>query len=198
MKRLLAILLACCTLVSCSPRDFLTRRLAADLIATSDAFTAPQQFWLRTGILSNRDYAAPEYLVLQRRGWIVGSNTPCPPEVAPPPCQDVSLTPLGVDAFHEILKGADPGKQSFSVPIARRELVSITGISKNGNTADVEFTFQWMPTSEVGAALITSGLLYRSTVGFEHFDDGWRVKQGNSVRSNQSLDDALKSALPTS
>ena len=198
MNKLVATFLACCVLTSCSPRDYLTRRLAADLIATSEAFTATQQFWLRTGILANKDYAAPEYLVLQRRGWIVGSGAPCPPEAGPPPCWDVSLTPLGVDAFHEILKGADPGKQSFSVPVARRELVAITGISKNGNTADVEFTFQWVPTSEVGAALITSGLQYRSTVGFEHFDDGWRVKQGNSTHSNQSLDDALKAAMPTS
>jgi len=198
MKRIVSTLLALCLFAACSPRDYLTRRLAADLIATSDAFAAPQQFWLRTGIVSNRDYAAPEYLVLQRRGWIVGSSTPCPPEVSPPPCWDVSLTPLGVDAFHDILKGADPSKQSFSVPVAKRELVSITGISKNGETADVEFTFQWIPTSEVGAALTTSGVQYRAIVGFRRFDDGWRVTQGATTRSNQSLDDALKGAVPVS
>jgi len=33
-------------LLSCSPRDFLTRRLAADLISASPAFTEPQVFWL--------------------------------------------------------------------------------------------------------------------------------------------------------
>jgi hypothetical protein len=198
MKRILPTLLLLLLLFACSPRDYLTRRLAADLIATSDAFTVPQQFWLRTGIISNRDYAAPEYLVLQRRGWIAGSAAPCPAQVGPPPCWDVVLTPLGVDTFHDLLKGSDPSKQSFSVPVAKRDLVSVTGISKSGNTADVEFTFQWVPTSEVGAALITSGLQYRSTVGFRKFDDGWRVLQGAAGRSNQSLDDALKMAVPSS
>jgi hypothetical protein len=192
------MLLLLVPLLACSPRDYLTRRLAADLIATSDAFTVPQQFWLRTGVISNRDYAAPEFLVLQRRGWIAGTAAVCPPQVGPPPCWDVVLTPLGVDAFHDLLKGADPSKHSFSVPVAKRDLVSITGISKNGNIADVEFIFQWVPTSEVGAALITSGLQYRSTVGFRKFDDGWRVMQAGATRSGQSLDDALKTAVPSS
>lgn len=198
MKRIVLTLSLLGILSACSPRDYLTRRLAADLIVTSDAFQTPQQFWLRTGVISNKDYAAPEYLVLQRRGWITGSAASCPPQVGPPPCWDVVLTPLGVDAFHDILKGADLSKKSFSVPIAKRDLVSITGISKNGDMADVEFTFQWVPTSEVGAALITSGLQYRSTVGFRKFDDGWRVVQGNSMRTNQSMDDALKTAVPSS
>src|SRR5271157_4287761 len=35
--------------VACSPRDFLTRRLASDLIASSDTFKSAQQFGLRTG-----------------------------------------------------------------------------------------------------------------------------------------------------
>src|ERR1700686_5942981 len=57
---------------ACSPRDFLTRRLASDLIASSDTFKNTQQFGLRTGVISNKDYLSPEYLVLQRRGWITG------------------------------------------------------------------------------------------------------------------------------
>ena len=43
-------------LSSCSPRDFLTRRLAGDLIAASDTFRASQRFQLRTGVISNQDY----------------------------------------------------------------------------------------------------------------------------------------------
>jgi hypothetical protein len=198
MKSLSLTLLMIWVFTACSPRDYLTRRLAADLIAGSEAFNEPQQFWLRTGIISNKDYTAPEYLVLRHRGWIIGSSGPCPPEVSPPPCWDVSLTPLGVDTFHDILKDADPSKQSFSIPVARRELVAVTGISKSGNDADVEFTFQWVATSEVGAALTTSGLRYRSTVAFKRFDDGWRVVQANMTRDNQSLEDALKTAVPTS
>ncbi len=58
---------------ACSPRDFLTRRLASDLIASSDTFKSTQQFGFRTGVISNKDYISPEYLVLQRRGWITGA-----------------------------------------------------------------------------------------------------------------------------
>src|SRR5579862_7163400 len=61
-------------LVSCSPRDYLTRRLATDLISASDAFKTPTQFGLRTGIVSNKDYVSPEYLILQQHGWISAST----------------------------------------------------------------------------------------------------------------------------
>ena len=59
MRRTLALsscLASLLLLSSCSPRDFLTRRLAADLISTSETFRAQQQFELRTGIISNEDY----------------------------------------------------------------------------------------------------------------------------------------------
>ena len=46
-------------LTSCSPREFLTRRLATDLISASDAFKTPQQFALQTGVVSNKDYVPP-------------------------------------------------------------------------------------------------------------------------------------------
>jgi hypothetical protein len=88
-------------LCACSPRNFLTRRLAADLIASSDAFKASQLFWLRTGVISNKDYLSPDYLVLQHRGWISGTKHACPVGLAPPPCWDVMLTPSGVDTFQE-------------------------------------------------------------------------------------------------
>ena len=61
-----------CLTVACSPRDFLTRRLATDLIAGSETFKMTQLFWLRTGVISNKDYTSPEYLVLRRHGWITG------------------------------------------------------------------------------------------------------------------------------
>jgi hypothetical protein len=182
--------------VSCSPRDFLTRRLAADLIADSDAFKAQQQFWLRTGVISNKDYLSPEYLVLQHRGWIAAVTVPCTPAIAPPPCWDVALTPMGVDAFRGLISSSAAVSQYFSVPTARRELVAITGISKNGNLADVDFSWKWVALNEVGAALYTGGVHYKSTVAFQHYDDGWRLVEGSAPKSNQGLDDALQNAEP--
>ena len=190
---LLAILF-CVT--ACSPRDFLTRRLATDLIAASEAFKSPQQFWLRTGIVSNKDYLSPDYLVLQRHGWITGANVPCTPNLAPPPCWDVALTPLGVETVRELVTNESTGRQYFAIPVARRQLLGITGIAKNGNVADVNFQWRWAALNEVGAALYAGDVQYDSAVVFTHYDDGWRLTESNLPKSAPNLDDALKNALP--
>jgi hypothetical protein len=180
---------------ACSPRDFLTRRLAADLIAGSETFKATQQFSLRTGIVSNKDYLSPEYLVLRRQGWITGSNVACA-KVAPPPCWEVALSPIGVETFRGLIPSDVAVAEYISVPVARRQLLAVTDISKNGNVADVDFQWKWVPVNEVGAALYSGGVPYNSTVGFRHYDDGWRLLEGSPPKSNQDLDDALKNAEP--
>ena len=190
-----------CLAAACSPRDFLTRRLAADLIAGSDTFKAPQAFELHTGIISSKDFSSPEYLVLQRRGWITGANVRCPPTpgtrvTGPPACWEVVLTPLGVDAFRDLVPGSAADSEAFSVPAASRALVAVTGISKDGNLAEVEFQWKWAPLNEVGAALYAGGMRYNSAVAFRHYDDGWRLVEASSPKSNQGLDDALKNAEP--
>jgi hypothetical protein len=196
MRKVSLILTLLCFSVACSPRDFLTRRLASALIASSEVFAAPQQFWLRIGPVSGKDYSSPQYLVLQHRGWIVGSSTPCPPEITPPPCYEVALTPAGVDAFHDLIRGTETGKEYFSIPTARRELVAVTGISESANLADVEFTWKWVPLNEVGSALNVGSLQYKSTVSLKHYDDGWRLIEANAARSGQPMDEALKNSDP--
>ena len=181
--------------ISCSARDFLTRRLAADLIASSTAFQTAEQISIHTGILSSKDYPAPAYLTLQHHGWITATNANCPPQLAPPPCWDVVLTPAGVEAIRPLLSAADIDKPAFTFPAARRQVLEITGISKQGNTADVEFTWHWIALNEVGAAFYSSDPHFRSTAGFREFDDGWRVIQ-TTPHSGQSLEDALKNAEP--
>jgi len=59
----------------------------------------------------------------------------------------------------------------------------------------VEFLWHWVAMNEVGSALYDSGVRYRSTVGFRNFDDGWRL-QGEPLRNNQSLDEALRNSQP--
>jgi len=210
MQRLrIPLVVAClCFTIACSPRDFLTRRLAATLIGGSDTFKTGQQFWLRTGVISNKDYSSPEYLVLQRRGWITGASVPCADEAAPKPsangprtpappqCWDVALTPLGIETFRDLLPNNTAPSRYFSVPAARRELVAITGISKDGGSAEVDFTWKWVPLNEVGSALYQGSVEYNSTASFRHYDDGWRVIEGSAARSNQSLEDGLKNAVP--
>jgi hypothetical protein len=185
-----------CLAVACSPRDFLTRRLAADLIAGSETFKLTQQFWLRTGVISNRDYSSPEYLLLRRRGWITGNTVACPPEITPPPCWDLVITPLGVDVLRDWVAASAANAQYISVPVAQRELLGVTGIRKNGNVADADFQWKWTPVNEVGSALYPRAAEYKSTVGFVRYDDGWRVVEGGASRNSQSLNEALKNAEP--
>jgi hypothetical protein len=191
---LLAVLF--CLILGCSPRDFLTRRLAADLISASDAFKAPQVFWLSTGIVSNKDFSSPDSMVLQRHGWIIGTEETCPAGIDPPPCWDVVLTPLGVDTIRPLISTALPGNGPIGIQVASRELLSISGIAKAGNFADVEFTWRWASINPVGEALYDGGVHYRSTVGFRGYDNGWRVVVQN-VPSNQPLEEALRNAQPT-
>jgi hypothetical protein len=181
-------------LSSCSPRDYLTRRLAADLIAGSDAFRTTQMLQMHTGVLSNKDYLSPDYLALQHKGWISATKANCPSSVEPP-CVDVTLTPAGVDTFQTLVTPGEAEKQFFSIPAARRELVAVTGISKQANVASVEFTWRWASLNEVGAAIYPGDSRYRSSAAFRSYDDGWRVVVG-SVRAGQPLDDALKNSEP--
>jgi hypothetical protein len=135
-------------------------------------------------------------MVLQHRGWIIGTEKKCPPGVDPPPCWEVVLSPLGVDTFRPLISDTSPGIAPMSLQVARRELVSITGISKAGTFADVEFTWRWVALNPVGSALYDEGVHYRSTVGFRSYDDGWRVVN-ETVKPSQPLEDALRNAEPT-
>ncbi len=185
-----------CVLAACSPRDFLTRRLAGDLIAGADTFKATQQFWLRTGVIANKDYTSPEYVTLRRRGWITGNVAPCPSDVSPAPCWDVVITPLGVDVLRDWVSASAASSQYIRVPVAQRELMRVTGIRRNGNDADVDFQWRWVAVNDVGGALYAKNTEYNSTVGFAHYDDGWRVMESGSSRNYQSLGEALKNADP--
>jgi hypothetical protein len=180
-------------LTGCSPRDFLTRRLATDLIAASTAFNAPQQFVLRTGIVSSKDYPSPEYLVLQNRGWISAGTVACMPGLAPPPCWNMLLTPSGVETVRSIIPAGQTDKSSMSIPVAKRELVGVIGIAKQDNSADVEFEWKWVPLNEIGQALYSRDLRYKASVECRKYDDGWRVLE-NGTHSGQPMDDALKTS----
>lgn len=181
-------------LAGCSPRDFLTRRLAADLISTSEELKAQQQFILRTGILSSKDYPSPEYLVLQHHGWISATTIACSQGLTPPPCWNILLTPSGVETVRALSpedQAAD--KSSLSISVAKRQFDGVTGISKQENSADIEFEWRWVPLNEIGEALYSRDLRYKSTVGFRKYDDGWRIVE-SAPHPGQTLEEALKNA----
>ena len=193
-KRPLLVLLLL-PLTACSPRDFLSRRLATDLIAASPEFTRQQQLVIKTGVVSNKDYISPEFVVLQHHSWVTANAVKCPPGLDPAPCWDVSLTPAGVDTIHLLVHDDEATKPAIEVPAARREILDVSGISKQGSVADVEFTWKWVPLNEIGAAFYAEEQHYRSLVQVRQFDDGWRVA-ASTMRSGQSLEDALSNAQP--
>ncbi|MGA6982143.1 MAG: hypothetical protein WBZ11_11375 [Candidatus Sulfotelmatobacter sp.] len=182
-------------LTACTPRDFLTRRLAADLIAGSSTFRAAQELQVHTGIVSNNDYLLPESTAFQHQGWITAIHAVCPQEITPPPCWNLTLTPSGVETIQALIPPNDATKNSFDILAARRELIAVTGISKQGNTAEVEFTWHWNPLNEIGASVYHPDVHYRSMAAFRHFDDGWRISRG-TPHPAQSFEDSLKSAEP--
>jgi len=55
--------------------------------------------------------------------------------------------------------------------------------------------WRWTPLNEVGSAIYSADLRYRSTVAFRSYDDGWHLVQAQ-FRSGQTIDDALKNAEP--
>ena len=193
-KKLILSLVGVLLLSACTPRDFLTRRLATDLISASEPFKALQQFPLQTGTVANKDYMSPEYIVLQQHGWIAANKATCPPTQTPP-CWEVLLTPSGVDTVRSLVPAEEADKSLLFIPVAKRELLAVSGISKQGNVADVDFQWRWVPLNEVGSALYSSDVHYISTVGFRDYDDGWRLVQ-SAPHSGQTMDDAIKNAEP--
>jgi len=190
----LAPLLFAVLLTACSPRDFLTRRLATDLISASPELKSAQQFALRTGIVTSKDYPSPEYLVLQHHGWISATTIACTPGLAPPPCWNILLTPSGVETVRALIPEQGE-KSSIALPVARRELVGVTGIARQDNWADVDFEWKWSPLNEIGEALYSRDVRYKSSVGFRKYDDGWRIIE-SAVHPAQTMDGALKNAEP--
>src|SRR5260221_11816873 len=148
LLRALLCLLVLCLDLACSPRDFLTRRLAADLISTSDAFKAPQLFWLKNGIVSNQDFSSPDSMGLQHRGWIIGTQEKCPAGVDPPPCWEGVLTPLGEDTIRPLITTVLPENGPMSIQVARRDLLSIAVISKGGKGSAAAFARHWVSLNQ--------------------------------------------------
>jgi hypothetical protein len=101
-----------------------------------------------------------------------------------------------VETVQSLIPADETGKPTLNIPVARRELVAVTGVSKQANGADVDFTWKWTPLNEIGAALYSGDVHYKSTVGFREYDDGWRIVL-SAPQVSQTLDEALKNAEPS-
>ena len=106
----------------------------------------------------------------------------------------MALTPLGVETFRGLIQGNAGESNYFSVPAARRQLLSVDGISKDESQAEVDFVWKWAPLNDIGVAFYGDGVQYTSTVGFRKYDDGWRVMESTQPKRYPSMDEALKDA----
>jgi hypothetical protein len=74
-----------------------------------------------------------------------------------------------------------PGATVFRIPLAQRELVSVTGITSDpgGKEAGIEFDWKWMPMkqSEVLPERLPSAELQHGEAAARLYDDGWRIER---------------------
>jgi hypothetical protein len=105
----------------------------------------------------------------------------------------VSLTPRGKDAAAEWSKTSERpssflGPQTtepfiYLVPLARKELIGITGITSDPSekAAGIEFDWKWVPTKQ--CTLLPQACppadVHHGTASAQLYDDGWRIMEAS-------------------
>lgn len=100
----------------------------------------------------------------------------------------VELTPRGKEAATTWTKTADkphwcteaaPSSAVFLIPLAKRELVGVTGITgePGDKSAQVEFDWKWTPTkgSDILSGKVPSNEIRHGKAEAQLYDDGWRI-----------------------
>jgi hypothetical protein len=89
----------------------------------------------------------------------------------------VSLTAKGIEAAAgwELYQHTGEPVAGAGIPVARPELVAVTGITENGPDAAVTYTYREKPINEIGEAMGYGQQTATSSAYFRKFDDGWRM-----------------------
>jgi hypothetical protein len=139
----------------------------------------------------------PHYRLLEKAGIVKLATAPRGSEV-------ISLTPAG-EHLMAALPGVRKSKEtddtfSYQVPLAQRQLVSITAVTMSGvNSATIEYNWKWVPNQmgdlfDAGGSLVKGfnlwdretlinkyeadfyhGSAMRSTLALARSDQGWRI-----------------------
>lgn len=109
--------------------------------------------------------ATPQYKLLEKAGYMTAKPKG--------PATTVALTKTGestLSAVPELKKEAnDDGTLGYTVPLAQRELATITKITMNGpNHALVEYSWKWSPNT-VGDVFDANGKLIKGMVDWQKF-----------------------------
>lgn len=162
--RLALLLLAAITSAACTD-GALTSEAAARVIRDLEPFRRQAHFRIQTDVALQSVFRCltqaevertPLTQFLVERGWVrfemrdaavgVGVNASCPA---------MALTPTGKAASAQWMRApsASGAGTTWSVPVARRELLDVTGLSSRPDgSVQVEFDWRWTP-NEIGAAL---------------------------------------------
>jgi hypothetical protein len=139
----------------------------------------------------------PHYRLLEKAGLVKLATAPRGSEV-------ISLTPAG-EHLMSVLPGVRKSKETdgtffYQVPLAQRQLVSITAVTMSGvNNATIEYTWKWVPNQmgdlfDAGGSLVRGFNLWdretlinkyeadfyhgnpnKSTLALARADQGWRM-----------------------
>lgn len=174
------ILLACVSIliVGCGSGG-LSRSKAAALISDNEKFSEALKGEIRFGQVYAKGMSDTEnhelYEVLKSLGYIEEGQD------KNPLMSNVSLTEKGKKEAANWEKGNNLWGDNYKIPLAKREVVEVTGISesKSGdNFAQATFKWHFQPINEIGKAM-TKGKdfdrTYDETATFQKFDDGWRI-----------------------
>jgi len=178
----------------------LTAQEASGIVATALEGPGPAVLHFHTGLVTssvNEKPGDPHYRLLEKAGFVTLAKAARGAEM-------VSLTPTGerlITALPDFKKWKETdGTFAYQVPLAQRQLVSVTNVTMNGvNDATVEYTWKWVPNQlgdvfDAGGSLVKSFTLWdrqtlinkyeadfyhgsptRSTLAFARTDQGWRI-----------------------
>ncbi|MGA8149925.1 MAG: hypothetical protein WB952_03180 [Terriglobales bacterium] len=178
----------------------LSAQQASGIVATALQGPGPAVITFHTGTVTRSVIEKPEdphYRLLEKAGIVKLAKTAGGGEA-------VSLTPAGerlIAAIPGVKKWRETdGTSAYQVPLAERELVSVTGVTMNGvNDATVEYTWKWVPNQmgnifDAGGSLVKGFSIWdrqtlinkyevdfyhgsptRSTLTFARSDQGWRI-----------------------
>lgn len=153
----------------------LDRSGAARLIRNSEYFRTPKTLWVEMKSMWSCDFKHDELRQLQRIGLVSLRTVRLQGDYC-----EAELTQEGRRQSSQWKAAETPlgGRPTWTIPIADRELVEITGIiGADKEQAAVEYTWKWVPNN-VGRELPGKYVdlePQKNQATFRKYDDGWRM-----------------------
>jgi hypothetical protein len=174
--------------VACSSKE-ISRERAADLIRSNNEFKRPDGVKLLTGKFCydwrNLRDVYTSYAPLESADLLKVSDLGAGCGSMWLKRYNVELTSSGMARAKSWTTSDDKGwatdaqgSTTYFIPTASKELVEVTGITKDpeGGQAQAEFTWKWAPTEDASRfGKVPSAELKKGLASLQLYDDGWRI-----------------------